>query len=203
LPAERGYILFDHCRYAEIRDVPDGCWALAPRLRTVAVKDLPERAAYRLFTGDLLLPRHIGSLHKIAIVGESSAESGLPLIASDVFVLLRPHSREDGLALLALLHHRVLGEQLWPMPSGTPTRTITAADVQTLRVPQLRTEIKSDLATRVEKLLYTQTRVAFPGALWPISLYWQDGTLIQWQQRSFDHAREIERCIDLAMSDCR
>jgi hypothetical protein len=202
LPAERGYILYDHCRYVEIRDVPDGCWALAPRLRALEVKGLPGRAAYRLFSGDLLLPRHIGSLHKIALVGESSVDGGLPLIASDVFVLLRPHSQEDGLALLALLHHRVLGEQLWALASGTTTRSITAADVQSLRVPQLRAEVKIDLAARINALLHAQIHAAYPGALWPVALYWQDGTLAQWQQRSNDQVREIEQCIDRALSEC-
>ena len=46
-------------------------------------------------------------------------ETTLPLMVSDAFALLQPRSPQHGLALLALLHHRILGEQLWALASDT------------------------------------------------------------------------------------
>lgn len=192
LPVERGYILYEWCLYAEIRDVRDGCWALGPALAATTVPKLPVRARYEVKSGDLLLPRVYSSLHKAVLV----LETELQLIASSAFALLRPHSREHGLALLALLHHRVLGEQLWALASGTTVRAVSASKVDTLQVPRLEPALRSALATRVEELLHAQTMFNFPNVRMPVSLYWQDGTLFYWQRQAHTLAKDIERYIN-------
>jgi hypothetical protein len=196
LPTERGYLLYERCLYAQIRDVRDGCWALGPGLSLKAVSDLPVRAAYAPHPGDLLLPRVYSSLHKAVMV----LETELHLVTSSAFALLKPHTQVHGLALLALLHHRVMGEQLWALASGTTVRSVSAGKVHTLRLPQIAPGTRAALAAQVEALLYAQATVHFPGLKMPVTEYWQDGTLSQWQQRAQDLALEIQGMIDQALS---
>ncbi len=204
LPAERGYLLYERCLYAQIRDVRESCWALGPRSALgasrepalKAVRDLPVRAAYQPQPGDLLLPRVYSSLHKSVWV----LETELPLVTSSAFALLQPRSRAHGLALLALLHHRVMGEQLWALASGTTVRSVAAGKVHTLQVPQIAPEAQAALAAKVEELLYAQAMVHFPGLHMPVAEYWQDGTLSQWQRRAQELAQEIEKMVDQALN---
>jgi hypothetical protein len=192
LPVERGYLLYDRCLYAQIRDVRDGCWSLGPELTLKGVRELPVRAAFQAEYGDLLLPRVYSSLHKAVWVTDTKQ----PLVVSSAFALLKPHSRVHGLALLALLHHRVLGEQLWALASGTTVRAVSAGKVPTLQVPRLSPGLRAALAARVEKLLYAQAMVTFPGLQEPVAGYWQDGTLSQWRQRAQALADEVGEMID-------
>ena len=208
LPVERGYLLYDHCLYAQIRDVRDGCWLLGPGpalspvlsrveglskgLAVKEVRDLPARATFQLQPGDLLLPRVYSSLHKAVLV----LETEMPLVASSAFALLQPRSRLHGLALLALLHHRVLGEQLWALASGTTVRAVSAGKVHTLQVPQIAPGLQSALAARVEELLHAQAMVYFPGLRVPVMEYWQDGTLSQWRRRAQTLAQEVQEVIN-------
>lgn len=192
LPVERGYLLYDHCLYAQIRDVRDGCWSLGPELALKGVRELPVRATFQAEPGDLLLPLVYSSLHRAVWVTEIKQ----PLVVSNAFALLQPHSRVHGLALLGLLHHRVLGEQLWALASGTTVRAVSAGKVPTLQVPRLSPGLRAALAARVEKLLYAQAMVAFPGLQEPVAGYWQDGTLAQWRQQAQALANEVGEMID-------
>jgi hypothetical protein len=195
LPVERGYWLFEKCVYAQIRDVQNNCWVLGPGLGAKRVRDLSVRAAYAPKPGDLLLPRVYSSLHKAVIVKETE----LPIVTSSAFALLKPTSRTRGLTLLALLHHRVLGEQLWALTSGTTVRSVSASKVHTLQVPRIAPELQAELVKQVEALLYAQAMVTFPGLQIPVTEYWQDGTLSQWRRRSQALAQEIEALIDQGM----
>ncbi len=204
LPTERDFVLFKRCLYVEVRDVPDGCWLLGPGPAlgvssgpaVTEVRQLPVRAGYLPQPGDLLLPRVYSSLHKAVWVSETE----LPLVASSAFALLQPRSRVHGLALLALLHHRVLGEQLWALASGTTVRAVSAGKVPALQVPHLSPGLRAALAARVEALLHAQAMVAFPGMQVPVAGYWQDGTLSQWRRRAQALTQEIKEMIDRALS---
>ncbi len=178
-------------QYAQIRDVRDDCWLLGPELPVKAVKRLPMRATYEAQRGDLLLPRVYSSLHRAVMV----AETEKPLIVSDAFALLLPRSREQGLVLLALLHHRILGEQLWAQSSGTMVRSVAASKVALLRVPQLKVDAQSTLAGMVEELLDLQETATFM----PQSRIWLDGLPSNWRQRARKLAEAIEECIDKAL----
>lgn len=192
VPAERGYLLFDDCLYAEIRDVRQGFWAIGPGLRTATVRSLPRHAAHLVQPGDLLLPRYTSSLHKPVVVQKTDQ----PLIVSENFILLHPHRRDDGLALLALLHHRIAGEQLWALATGTMKQAITASKLAELRLPDLAPDDRIALASQVERLLHAQTMVTFPGRQFPLNLYWMDGTLFEWDQRAHRLRQEIEQLIE-------
>jgi hypothetical protein len=195
LPAERGYLLYDDCLYAQVGHVPNGCWALGPELPVKEVRELPVRAAYAPQPGDLLLPRVYSSLHRsVTVLGTEK-----PLVTSSAFALLAPRSRAHGLALLALLHHRVMGEQLWALASGTTVRSVSAGKVHTLQVPQVALELRATLAAKVEELLYAQAMVVFPGLQMPVTEYWQDGTLSQWRRRAQQLSRAIQQAIDQAL----
>lgn len=198
VPAERGYLLFDHCLYAEIRDVRQGFWAIGPGLRTAPVRGLPRHAAHLVQPGDVLLPRYTSSLHKPVLVQKTDQ----PLIVSENFILLHPHRRDDGLALLALLHHRIAGEQLWALATGTMKQAITASKLADLRLPDLAPDDRFALASLVERLLHAQTMVVFPGKQFPLNLYWMDGTLFQWDQRAQDLMRSLAQRIDQALDLC-
>jgi hypothetical protein len=165
---------------------------LGPELRVKEVRELPARAACQPQPGDLLLPRVYSSLHKAVTVLETEK----PLVTSSAFALLAPRSRAHGLALLALLHHRVMGEQLWALASGTTVRSVSAGKIHTLQVPQVALELRATLAAKVEELLYAQAMVAFPGLQMPVTEYWQDGTLSQWRRRAQTLAREVNEMID-------
>ena len=195
LPAERGYLLFDRCLYAEIRDVREGFWAIGPDLRTSTVRSLPRHAAHLVQQGDVLLPRYVSSLHKPVVVQKTDQ----PMIASQNFMLLHPHRRDDGLALLAVLHHRIAGEQLWALTTGTMKQAITASKLTELRLPDLSPDARLTLASLVEQLLHAQAMVTFPGKQFPLNLYWMDGTLFQWDQRTHGLMREIEQLIDCSL----
>ena len=195
LPVERGYLLYERCLYAQIRDVRDSCWSLGPGLAVKAVRDLPVRAAYQPQPGDLLLPRVYSSLHKAVLV----LETEMPLVTSSAFALLKPRSPVHGLALLGLLHHQALGEQLWALASGTTVRAVSAGKVHTLQVPQIAPGLRSALATRVEALLHAQAMVTYPGLQVPVAEYWQDGTLAQWRQRAQKLAQEMQEMINQAL----
>lgn len=195
VPAERGYLLFDDCLYAEIRDVREGFWVLGPQLRVTAVRTLPRHAAHQPQTGDVLLPRYISSLHKPVVVQKTDQ----PLLASENFMLLHPHRRDDGLTLLALLHHRIAGEQLWALATGTMKQAINASKLAELRLPDLSPDDRLTLAALVEELLHAQAMVAFPGKQFPLNLYWMDRTLFQWDQRARSLMQQIAACIDRAL----
>ena len=197
LPGERDFVLYRYkqCLYAQIRDVRDGCWALGPGLTVEAVRDLPARATYEPRPGDLLLPRFHPSLHKVVMV----LETEMQLVTSNIFALLQPRSRAHGLVLLALLHHRILGEQLWALTSGTTVRAVAANKVHTLRVPQIALDLRATLAAQVEELLYAQAMIAFPGLQMPVTEYWQDGTLSQWRLRAQELSQAIQQAIDQAL----
>jgi hypothetical protein len=121
------------------------------------------------------------------------------LVTSSAFALLAPRSRAHGLALLALLHHRVMGEQLWALASGTTVRSVSAGKVYTLQVPQVALELRATLVAKVEELLYAQAMAAFPGLQMPVTEYWQDGTLSQWRRRARELSRAIQQAIDQAL----
>ena len=195
LPVERGYLLYEHCLYAQIRDVRADCWALGPELAVRPVRELPARATYQTQPGDLLLPRFHPSLHRAVMV----LKTAMPLVTSNVFALLQPRTRMHGLVLLALLHHRLLGEQLWALTSGTTVRAVAAGKVHTLQVPQVALELRPTLAAKVEELLYAQAMVAFPGLQMPVTEYWQDGTLSQWRRRAQELSQAIQQAIDQAL----
>ena len=166
---------------------------IGPDLRTRPVRDLPRRTVYQPQPGDLLLPCGTASLHRAAIV----IHGDVPLVATGAFALLKPRSRVHGLALLALLHHRVLGEQLWALTSGTTrARAVSASKIPALRVPQIAPGQRSALAARVERLLYAQATFHYPGLNVPIVEYWQDGTLSQWQQRAGELVEEVQEMIE-------
>jgi hypothetical protein len=192
LPTERGYLLYEECLYAQIRDVRDGCWLLGPGLSVKAVRDLPARAAYQPQSGDLLLPRVYSSLHKAVFVLETER----PLVTSSAFALLRPRSRVQGLALLALLHHRVLGEQLWALASGTTVRSVAVGKIGSLQVPQIAAGQRAELAAKVEAALNAQAMVHFPGLRTSLAWYWQDGSMRFWRRRVQDSALQVEATID-------
>ncbi len=190
LPSERGYILHEYCVYGQIRDLEEeNCWVFGVDLPPISPRQLPGRAAYTVQSGDLLLPRIYSSLHKSVWAMDTT----LPLMASDTFAVLKPHSREQGLALLALLHHRVLGEQLWALTSGTTVRAISASKLGELQVPLIAPDLMGVLASRVEVLLYAQTNVFFPGVKMPLSRYWQEAA--HWQQRMKALMQEIHELI--------
>jgi hypothetical protein len=191
LPTERGYLLFEECVYAQIRDVRDDCWLLGPELPIKAVKELPVRATFEARPGDILLPRVYSSLHRAVIV----VNTELPLIVSDAFALLLPHSRNLGLVLLALLHHRVLGEQLWAQSSGTTVRSVAASKVAGLRVPKLNVKEQLTLGSTVEELLTLQKTATFM----PESRIWLDGLPSNWHWRAQKKAEAIEQCINRAL----
>ncbi len=195
VPAERGYLLFDHCLYAEIRDVKERYWAVGQSLRSIAVRDLPRKAAYRPEVGDLLLPSYASAAHKAVIVEETSQ----PLIVSKHFNVLHPRGRDDGLTLLALLHHRILGEQIWALVTGTMNRALATGGLKDLQVPDLLLESRFNLASLVEQLLHAQAMVVFPGRQFPLRLYWMNGTLFQWGQRARNLLQEIEQMIDQSL----
>lgn len=191
LPTERGYLLYEECLYAQIRDVRDGCWLLGPGLSVKAVRDLPVRAAYQPQPGDLLLPRVYSSLHKTVLVLETEG----PLVTSSAFALLKPRSRVHGLVLLALLHHRVLGEQLWALASGTTVRSVAVGKVGSLQVPQLAPGQRAELAAQVEAALNAQAMVHFPGLRTSLAWYWQDGSIRYWRQQMETLTQQIEEMI--------
>jgi hypothetical protein len=191
LPTERGYLLYEECAYAQIHDVRDDCWLLGPELPIKAVKELPVRATFEARPGDVLLPRVYSSLHRAVIV----VNTELPLIVSDAFALLLPHSRNLGLVLLALLHHRVLGEQLWAQASGTTVRSVAASKVASLRVPKLSIKEQLTLGNMVEELLTLQKTATFM----PESRIWLDGLPSNWQWRAQKLAGEVEEYIDQAL----
>jgi hypothetical protein len=171
LPVERGYILHEHCLYAQTNSIHAHCWAIGPQLTATTVASLPSRAAFHAQPGDLLLPRVYSALHRTVMV----VETALPLMVSDAFALLQPRSRPQGLALLGLLHHRVLGEQLWAMASGTTVRTVAVDKVGSLRVPEPPAAMLEELARHVDHLLASQIAATFP--LYTVSLanYWEQG----------------------------
>jgi hypothetical protein len=195
LPAERGFLLYERCCYAEIRDLREDCWVVGPELRSRAVRDLPAHASHKPEPGDVLLPRYISSLHKAVIV----RKTGQPLVASENFILLQPRRWSDGAVLLALLHHAVLGEQLWTLATGTMKRAVAAGQVGELRVPQLPDATIEAVGSLVERLIEAQIMATYPGAQFPLPLYWQDGTLSQWRGRSMALAAEVERTLDRAL----
>ena len=195
LHPERGYWLFDTCYYAEIRSVLDDCWLVGPKLPDKKVGKLSVRATYRPQPGDLLLPRVDSSLHRAVAV--LSVEK--PLVVSSAFALLSPHSEEHGLVLLALLHHRVLGEQLWALASGTTVRSVAAGQVPTLQVPNLAPGMRVAIAARVRELLHAQEKAFFPERGLIMHEYWLDGTVDQWKARARQMALDIEKMIDEAL----
>jgi len=196
LPVERGYVLYEQCRYAQVRDIRRGCWLIGPNLKTRSVRDLPQRTVYQPQPGDLLLPRGYASLHKAVVV----IQIDLPLVATGAFALLKPHSRVHGLALLALLHHHVLGEQLWAFTSGTTrARAVSASKIPAVQVPQIAPGLRAALAARVEALLHAQAMVTYPGLGMPVAEYWQDGTLSQWRRRAQKLSREVQEMVDQAL----
>lgn len=195
LHQERGYWLFDTCYYAEIRSVLDDCWLLGPDLRETEVKDLSVRATYRPKPGDLLLPRVYSALHRAVSV--LAVEQ--PLVVSSAFALLTPRSEEDGLVLLALLHHRVLGEQLWALASGTTVRSVAVGQVPALQIPDLAPGMRVAIATRVRELLRAQEKAFFPERGLIMHEYWLDGTVDQWRARAYQMALDIEKMIDDAL----
>jgi hypothetical protein len=192
LPTERGYLLYEECLYAQVGDVRDGCWLLGPGLSVKAVRDLPVRAAYLPEPDDLLLPLVYSSLHKAVLV----LETDVPLVTSSAFALLKPRSRAHGLALLGLLHHRVLGEQLWALASGTMVRSVSVGKVGSLQVPQIAPGQRAALASQVEAALYAQQMVHFPGLRTSLSWYWQDGSMHYWQRQMQVLAWQVEEAID-------
>jgi hypothetical protein len=196
LHQERGYWLFDTCYYAEIRRVMDGCWLLGPGLPEKDVRSLSVRATYRSEPGDLLLPRVASSLHRTVRVVDVER----PLVVSSAFALLSPCSEEAGLVLLALLHHRVLGEQLWALASGTTVRSVAAGKVSALRVPELAPGLHDAIAERVRDMLRAQEKAFYPERALVLRDYWQDGTLAQWRSRARRMAAEIETMIDEALA---
>lgn len=196
LPQERGYWLFDQCLYAQIRDVRDGCWLLGPELVAQEANKLPVRAAYTPQPGDLLLPRVYSSLHRAVMV----AETEMPLVTSSAFALLAPRSRTHGLALLALLHHQVLGEQLWALASGTTVRAISASKVPSVQVPQIAPGVRSAVAARVAALLEVQRETSFPNLALSTKTYWLEVSPGQRQQLVLAMAREIEEMIVRALT---
>jgi hypothetical protein len=196
LPSERGFLLYERCCYAEIRDVREDCWAVGPELRSRAVRDLPTHASHQPEPGDILLPRYTSSLHKAVVV----RKTGQPLVASENFILLQPRRWSVGPVLLALLHHRVLGEQLWALATGTMKLAVAAGQVGELRVPQLPEGTIEELGSLVERLIEAQVMAAYPGTQFPLPLYWQDGTLFQWRQRSESFLAEISHILDEALS---
>ena len=195
LHQERGYWRFEQCCYAEIRSVLDDCWLLGPDLPEKTVKLLPVRAAYRAQPGDLLLPRVDTSLHRaVSVVAIAQ-----PLVVSSAFALLAPRSEEIGLVLLALLHHRVLGEQLWALASGTTVRSVAVGKVAALRIPEFAPGLRHAIAVRVRELLKTQEKAFFPERGLILREYWLDGNIHQWQGRARQLAAEIEAMIDEAL----
>lgn len=195
LHPERGYWLFDTCYYAEIRSVLNECWLLGPDLREKKVKDLSVRAAYRSRPGDLLLPRVDSSLHRAVSV--LAVEQ--PLVVSSAFALLSPRSEEHGLVLLALLHHRILGEQLWALASGTTVRSVAVGQVPALQIPDLAPGMRVAIAARVRELLRAQEKAFFPERGLIMHKYWLDGTVDQWKTRACQMALDIEKMIDDAL----
>jgi len=196
LHQERGYWLFDQCLYAQIRDVRDGCWQLGPGLIAQEVSKLPVRAAYAPQPGDLLLPRVYSSLHRAVVV----VETGMPLVTSSAFALLVPRSRAHGLALLALLHHQVLGEQLWALTSGTTVRAISASKVPSVQVPHIAPGIRSAIAARVAALLEAQREITFPELALSVKTYWLEMSLAQRRQHVLTMTQEIEEMIVQALT---
>lgn len=192
LPQERGYWLFDACAYAEIRSVKAACWLLGPDLPAQAVTLLPGRAVYRPQPADLLLPRVTTSLHKAVII----AAGEHPLVVSNTFALLAPYSEQDALVLLALLHHRILGEQLWALASGTRTRLVSASHLPTLQVPDLAPGLRRAIAAQVKELLHAQQRTFFPARGQALRAYWQEGTVAHWKTRARQIAAAIETMLD-------
>jgi hypothetical protein len=158
IPVERGYILHDHCLYAQTRDIQDACWIMGPQLTVTTVAELPTRAAFQAQPGVLLLPRVHSSIHRTVIVTETS----LPVIVSDAFALLEPHSPHQGLALLTMLHHPVLGEQLWALTSGTTVRTVAVDQVGAIVVPSLSLPELAQIAILTGELLQAQQHMFFP-----------------------------------------
>jgi len=113
-------------------------------------------------------------MHRAVVVRETAG----PLIVSQNFYLFRPRSHDHGLVLLALLHHRVMGEQLWALTTGTMKRAVAAGKLPALLVPELPLDALSALVTLVEQLLQAQMTVAFPGRRIPLRLYWMDGSAV-------------------------
>ncbi|MBK8988203.1 MAG: hypothetical protein IPM39_19410 [Chloroflexi bacterium] len=191
LPTERDFILFEHCVYGQIRDVPhEDCWVIGPGLSVISPRKLPQRATYLSRPGDLLLPRVYSALHKSVWVQETPH----PFVASDAFALLQPHSREQGLTLLALLRHQILGEQLWALASGTTVRSIAVSKLNELQLPALPDKTIARLASGMEALLLAQTNVYFPGILIPLARYWAE--VGYWRKRLHELTTEIHALIE-------
>lgn len=195
LPVERGYILHDHCLYAQTRDIRAQCWVMGPQLTATTVAALPSRAAFRAEPGDLLLPRVYSSIHRTVMV----VETALPLMVSDAFALLQPHSRRHGLALLALLHHRILGEQLWALASGTTVRSVAVDRVPTIVMPELTSTTVYRLAELVDRLLEAQRKRCFPD-MDNLREYWSTFSVELRQLGSGQLMSFITHCIDDAVS---
>ena len=194
LPTERDFILFEDCAYAQIRDVPqEDCWVIGPGLGVTSPRELPQRATYLPHPGDLLLPRIYSALHKPVWVRETLH----PFVASDAFALLQPHSREQGLTLLALLRHEILGEQLWAMTSGTTVRSIAVSKLDELQLPTLPDRTIARLAGGMEALLLAQTNVYFPGIQIPLARYWTE--VGYWRKRLHELTTEIHALIEQAL----
>ena len=196
LPVERGYLLYEQCLYAEIRSVSEGCWLLGFELPVTAVRDLPSRAAYEPKPGDLLLPRVYSALHKAVMV----VETPLPLVASDAFALLHPPSHEQGLVLLALLHHQVLGEQLWALTSGTMIRTVTVDKLDDLQVPLLPAGAQQQVVALVSDLIEAQASATFPDSNLDLVRYWQNCSISQWQRHAAHLTQQLYTLIDQALA---
>lgn len=198
LPVERGYILHDHCLYAQTRDIRAQCWVMGPQLTATTVAALPSRAAFRAEPGDLLLPRVYSSIHRTVMV----VETALPLMVSDAFALLQPHSRRHGLALLALLHHRILGEQLWALASGTTVRSVAVDQVTSLRVPTPPAAALQALAGQVEQLLAVQLAASFPLHRVALADFWQASSPRQHQAEAAGMLAALLAAIEDALSAC-
>jgi hypothetical protein len=194
LPNERGYILFEQCVYGQIRDVPqEDCWVIGPGLGVTTPRNLPHRASFLPRSGDLLLPRIYSALHKAVWVQETIH----PFVVSDTFALLQPHSRDQGLTLLALLRHQILGEQLWAMTSGTTVRSIAASKLDELQLPALTDRTIAQLAGKMEALLLAQTNVYLPGIQIPLTRYWVE--IGYWRQRLRELTTDIHDLIEHAL----
>jgi hypothetical protein len=198
LPMERGYILHDHCLYAQTRDIHAQCWVMGPQLTATTVAALPSRAAFRAEPGDLLLPRVYSSIHRTVMV----VETALPLMVSDAFALLQPHSRRHGLVLLALLHHRILGEQLWALASGTTVRSVAVDQVSSLRVPTPPAAALQALAGQVEQLLAAQMATSFPLHRVGLVDFWQARSPRQHQAEAVRMLTVLFVAIEDALSAC-
>lgn len=199
LPVERGYILHDHCLYAQTRDIHAHCWVMGPQLTATTVAALPSRAAFRAEPGDLLLPRVYSSIHRTVMV----VETALPVMVSDAFALLCPHTPQQGLALLALLHHRILGEQLWAMTSGTTVRAVAVDKVESLRIPTPPAAAIHALAEQIEQLLAAQMAATFPLHRVALAHFWQASAPRQHQAEAERMLAAVLEAVENALDACQ